>query len=117
MYKVKPFLLRNARQLRNYSTDAEQWLWEHLRNRRMNGYKFRRQVPIGNYIVDFLCKEKRLIIELDGSQHNLHKEYDQQRTVYLASQGYRVERYWNNQVFQEGEAVLEDILRQLEVSG
>jgi very-short-patch-repair endonuclease len=114
MHKVKPFLLRNARQLRKTSTDAEQRLWQHLRNRQINGYKFCRQVPIGSYVVDFLCKEKKLIVELDGSQHNLQKEYDQQRTEFLISQGYRVVRYWNNQVLQESEAVLEDILRELE---
>ena len=114
MHKVTAYLLRNARHLRKRGTDAEQRLWRQLRNRQINGYKFRRQVPIGNYIVDFLCKEKRLIVELDGSQHNLRKEYDQQRTEFFISQGYRVVRYWNNQVQQESEAVLEDILRELE---
>ncbi len=115
MPKVKSHLLQNARELRKSATDAELWLWLYLRNRRMNGYKFCRQVPIGKYIVDFLCKEIKLVIELDGSQHCLQKEYDQRRTKYLASKGYRVVRYRNNQVLQEGEAVLEDILRQLEV--
>ncbi len=116
MHKVKPHLLRNARELRSSLTDAEQWLWQNLRNRRMNGYKFLRQAPIENYIVDFICKEAKLIVELDGSQHHLQQEYDQQRTEYLALLGYRVVRYWNNQVLQEGGAVLEDILRQLETS-
>ncbi len=112
--KIKPYLLRNARQLRKSGTDAEQWVWKHLRNRQINGYKFCRQVPIGNYVVDFLCKKAKLIIELDGSQHSLQKQHDQQRTEYLVAQGYRVVRYWNNQVLQEGEAVLEDILKELE---
>jgi very-short-patch-repair endonuclease len=71
-------------------------------------------VPIGSYVVDFLCKEKKLIVELDGSQHNLQKGYDQRRTEFLTSQGYRVVRYWNNQVQQDGEAVLDDIFRKLE---
>jgi very-short-patch-repair endonuclease len=115
MRKVKPYLLRNARTLRKFGTDAERRLWQRLRNRQINGYKFCRQAPVGNYIVDFLCKEKKLIVELDGSQHNLQKEYDQRRTQYLVSQGYSVIRYWNNEVLQEGEAVLDDILRQLEI--
>lgn len=114
MHKTKPHIKRYASELRKSGTDAEHWLWRYLRNRRMNGYKFRRQVPIGNYIVDFLCKEKGLVIELDGSQHCLQKEYDQERTEYLISQGYMIVRYWNNQVLQEGEAVLEDIFLQLE---
>ncbi len=112
--KIKPYLLRNARQLRKSGTDAEQWVWKRLRNRQINGYKFCRQVPIGNYVVDFLCKKAKLIIELDGSQHSLQKQHDQQRTKYLVAQGYRVVRYWDNQVLQEGEAVLEDILGELE---
>ncbi len=115
MHKVKPYLLKNSRDLRKFGTDAEQWLWQKLRNRQMNGYKFCRQIPIDKYIVDFLCKERRLVIELDGSQHFLQKGYDQQRSDYLASKGYRIVRYWNNQVLQEGEAVLEDILQHLEV--
>lgn len=115
MPQVKSHLLHNARELRKFGTDAEHWLWQQIRNRRMNGYKFCRQVPVGKYIVDFLCKDRKLVIELDGSQHCLQEMYDQQRTKYLATRGYKVVRYWNNQVLQEGDAVLEDILRQLEV--
>ncbi len=116
MHKVKSYLIHNARELRKSATDAEQRLWQNLRSRQMNGYKFRRQAPIGKYIVDFLCKEAKLVVELDGSQHCLQEEHDQRRTDYLISHGYRVVRYWNNQVLQEGEAVLEDILLQLEGS-
>ncbi len=116
MRRVKSHLQRYARELRKTGTDAELLLWQRLRNRRMNGYKFRRQAPMGSYIVDFLCTEAKLVIELDGSQHCSQKGYDLQRTNYLASRGYRVVRYWNNQVLQESEAVLADILQLLETN-
>ena len=70
LYAHNPRLLRNARQLRSRMTDAEQCLWQHLRDRRLNGYKFRRQQPIGNYIADFVCIRPKLIVEADGSQHD-----------------------------------------------
>ncbi len=116
MRKGRAYLQKYARELRKTGTDAELLLWQRLRNRRMNGYKFRRQAPMGNYIVDFICKEARLVIELDGSQHCSQKEYDLQRTNYLAARGYRVVRYWNNQVLQESDAVLEDIRGLLETN-
>ena len=100
--------------MRQAPTDAEQWLWQQLRGRRLLGSKFRRQVPIGDYIVDFLCKESRLIVEIDGSQHQEQQDYDRLRTEFLERNGYRVVRYWNNEILQEGEAVLESILRALE---
>jgi len=77
------------------------------------GYKFRRQVPIGNYIADFLCKERRLVVEIDGSQHQDQGTNDQRRTEYLKRKGYRV-RFWNNEVLQQGEAVLVALTQAIE---
>jgi len=99
--------------LRSNATDAESRLWYRLRNRRLNSHKFRRQVAIGRYFVDFLCPAKRLIIEVDGGQHAEAAPYDQHRTEFLKRQGYRVVRYWNHDVLSRTEEVLEDILRQL----
>jgi very-short-patch-repair endonuclease len=104
---------QHARELRRNSTDAEKWLWQRLRNRQLLGHKFRRQVPIGPYIVDFICLERRLLIEVDGSQHRQQEDYDEGRSQFLAMQGCRVLRYWNNEVLQQGEAVLESILQAL----
>jgi adenine-specific DNA-methyltransferase len=90
-------------------TDAEALLWVLLRNRRIAGAKFRRQHPVGRYILDFYCDEKRLGIELDGGQHGEAVEYDQQRDDWLLAQGIRVLRFWNNQMLTEIEAVMEAI--------
>ncbi len=98
-----------ARKLRKTMTDAERRLWYDLRHRQIGHARFRRQAPIGPYIVDFVCFEKRLIIELDGGQHAVHVEEDLRRTNWLTAQGFRVLRFWNHQVFEEGEAVLEGI--------
>ena len=98
-----------ARELRKNMTDAERRLWHHLRHRQIGRDRFRRQAPIGPYIVDFACFEKRLIIELDGGQHAVRVEEDIRRTDWLNSQGFRVIRFWNNQVFENGEAMLEAI--------
>ncbi len=100
---------KRARLLRRQSTDAEKFLWHYLRDRRLGGFKFRRQVPIEPYIVDFLCLESRLIIEVDGGQHDEQQQYDLQRTGYLANKGYRVIRFWNNQVLNDTDEVLEKI--------
>jgi very-short-patch-repair endonuclease len=102
------------RRLRNASTDAERALWRRLRMRQLDGCKFRRQHPFGDYIVDFVCLERRLVIELDGSQHADSMEADAQRTAYLEDAGFRVLRFWNNQVFEEMAGVLETILRALQ---
>ena len=96
--------------LRQDSTDAENRMWYLLRNRRLGGFKFRRQYPIGPYIADFCCYEKRLIIELDGGQHAERESSDEARTRYLEYQGYRVMRFWNDQVLKETDAVCEMIL-------
>jgi very-short-patch-repair endonuclease len=98
-----------ARQLRKNMTEAELALWRHLRLRQLIGCKFRRQQPIGNYIVDFVCFEKQLIIEIDGGQHSQQSTYDCERDEWLHKEGFRVIRFWNNQVLQEIEAVKEII--------
>ena len=98
-----------ARLLRQQSTKAEHHLWQRLRRRQLLGLKFRRQVVIGKYIVDFFCFEKGLIIEVDGSQHMENVEYDELRTQCLERKGYEVIRFWNNEVLNNIEAVLEQI--------
>ena len=103
-----------ARELRTNSTDTERALWRHLRLCQLGGYKFRRQQPIGQYIVDFVCLDKRLIIELDGGQHSEKVDYDSARTAWLEAQGFRLLRFWNNQVLDEIDAVKAIILRSLE---
>jgi len=113
MHKIPPLQQERARALRHDATDAEHWLWQHLRSRQLLGQKFRRHVPIGQYIVDFLCCECELIVEVDGSQHRQQEGYDRTRTHFLESQGYRVIRYWNNEVLQQGDAVLESIMQAL----
>jgi len=99
--------LRFARQLRRESTDAERPLWFHLRDRRL-GVKFRRQLPVGPFIVDFLSVEAMLIVELDGSQHD--DDIDAGRTRFLKRRGYRVLRFWNHDALVRTESVLEVIL-------
>ena len=99
-----------ARQLRRNMTDAERRLWRHLRRRQLVGCKFRRQCPIGRYIVDFVCFEQMLVIELDGGQHADQTARDAQRDAWLKTQGYQVMRFWNNEVLQKTEVVLEVIL-------
>jgi very-short-patch-repair endonuclease len=98
---------QKAKQLRRNSTDAERNLWSHIRNRQLEGWKFRRQLPVGKYIVDFACPELRLIIEIDGGQHDEQIHYDLGRTRFLQSKGYRVFRFWNNEVLGNIEGVLE----------
>ena len=91
-------------------TDAELLLWQHLRNRQLGGYKFRRQKPIGPFIVYFICVEKHLIIEVDGGQHAEQLEADKKRTRFLEQNGYKVIRFWNNEVILKSESVLNEIL-------
>ena len=106
-------LKQRARKLRAEATDAERALWARLRRRQVLGYKFRRQQPLGHYIVDFVCLEKRLIVEVDGSQHIEQKGYDEARTKWLESQGYRVLRFWNDEVLDSTESVIEAIAEAL----
>src|SRR3954451_25366706 len=94
-----------SRKLRVNQTDAEKKLWNHIRNRQINGSKFVRQEPIGRYICDFVCSEKRLVIEVDGGQHS-DSSRDEVRDRYLRAQGYRVMRFWNNDVLSNTEGVL-----------
>ena len=103
-----------ARVLRQDMTIAENRMWYFLRNRSLNGYKFVREYVIGNYIADFVCRDKKLIVEIDGGQHMEAAEYDQRRTTYLTANGYKVVRFWNNEVLLNVQGVLETILRSLE---
>lgn len=105
-----------ARQLRREQTKAELELWMRLRGRRL-GVKFRRQHPIGAYIADFCCPERRLIIELDGGQHAVQARADKARTSYMENQGFRVLRFWNDQVLTDIDAVLEQIFSELRTGG
>lgn len=102
-------LLDNAKSLRRTMTDAEQKLWYHLRAHRFMGRKFKRQKPLGHYVVDFVCLEEKLVIELDGGQHAENVEYDKERDAWLHSEGYKVLRFWNNQLMNETDSVLEQI--------
>ena len=105
---------RQARRLRQESTDAEKALWQLLRRHQLAGYKFRRQVPAGRYIVDFMCLNPKLVIELDGGQHQAQSAADAARTRWLEQRGFRVIRFWNNQALEETEAVTEAILNALQ---
>jgi very-short-patch-repair endonuclease len=100
---------QKARTLRSRQTKAEWQLWYHLRGHRFLGLKFKRQKPLGRYIVDFICFEHSLVIEIDGGQHCESVGYDWQRDAWLRSQGYRVLRFWNHEVLGETGAVLEQI--------
>src|SRR4030095_5791058 len=100
-----PKAQQRAQVLRKRTTDTERLLWSRLRRRQIRGYRFRRQVPIGNYIAEFVCIEARLIIELDGSQHQENLAYDEQRTRYLEQRGYEIFRVWDNQAFTETQSV------------
>ena len=104
-------LRRYARELRRNMTKAERRLWRRLRGGQL-GVKFRRQQPIGRYIVDFVCLERRLVVEVDGGQHD-GSEYDRERDEWLEREGYRVVRFWDNEVMKEIEVVMEEIVRVL----
>jgi very-short-patch-repair endonuclease len=101
-----------AKGMRREPTDAEATMWRLLRDRRLARFKFRRQVPFQNYILDFVCFERRIVIEIDGSQH-ASSERDVARDIALSVEGFRTVRYWNNDVLQRPRAVLEDILAKL----
>ena len=106
--------INRARKLRSSPTDAERILWQYLRLRQFGRHKFRRQRPIGSYIVDFICLEKKLIIEVDGDQHHERKQYDEKRTAWLESQGFTVLRFSDHEVLTEIEAVTEVIWNELQ---
>ena len=102
-------LTNKARSLRKNKTDVKQLVWKYLRNRQQYNYKFRRQFPIEPYVVDFACLELKLIIELDGGQHANRINYDDQRSSFLEQRGFKVIRFWNNDVTENTEGVLEAI--------
>ena len=107
-------LVSYAKELRNHCTDSERTLWRYLRAKRLEGFKFRRQQPIGKYIVDFVCLEKKIIIEIDGGQHTEANAevYDRIRDSWLEGEGYRVLRFWANEILLNTEGVLGLIMEQ-----
>ena len=110
MLKKNP-LTSLAKELRKKSTDTERTLWKYLRAKRMDGIKFRRQQPLGNYIVDFVCFERKIIIELDGGQHAQtgQREKDKERDRWLEKQGYYILRFWDNEVLNNTREVMDVI--------
>jgi very-short-patch-repair endonuclease len=117
--RIAPMASERARTLRKNLTDAEAILWRRLRRKELDHYRFRRQQPIGPYVVDFFCAEAKLIVELDGGQHNEAASLvrDARRTEWLEARGYRVLRFWNNQVREQLDGVLETILDNLHGAG
>lgn len=109
--KVPPHLRQNARRMRSAMTEAELKLWNELRAHRLMGLSFRQQMSIGRYIADFACPEHKLIVEVDGSQHADNETYDQARTRFLEGQGWRVVRFWNDDVLNDIDSVCTHILR------
>ena len=98
-----------AQSLRNNATDRERLLWLELRQRRFGGHEFSRQIPIGPFICDFVCRRSKLVIELDGGQHSARADADAKRTRFVEEQGYRVIRFWNHEVLENMEGVLHAI--------
>ncbi|MDX3927081.1 MAG: endonuclease domain-containing protein [Shinella sp.] len=110
--KHRPGKTTHARQLRQNETEEEHHLWSDPRARRLNGFKFARQVPPGPHIVDFLCREQKLVVEIGGFQH-AENSYDERRTSWLNAQGYSVLRFWNHEISKQRRSVLETILAAL----
>ena len=110
-------LKKLVKDLRKNQTLPEQIFWHKIRARRFSNYKFRRQVQIGNYIVDFVCRKKKIIIEIDGGQHNTPEEiiYDKKRTEFLNSRGYKVIRFWNSDIDKNIDGVYKVLLREFGV--
>ncbi|MBZ9868678.1 endonuclease domain-containing protein [Mesorhizobium sp. CA15] len=106
---VTPAKRNFARSMRRESTDAEDRLWQELRGRRRDNIKFRRQVPIGRFVADFLCAEAKLVVEIDGSQH-AESRHDQERDAELKVRGFRVLRFWNDDVLKDLDAVCDTII-------
>lgn len=113
-YTYNKTLLSYAKSNRKEDNDAEHHLWYYLRNRRLGGYKFRRQFPVNNYILDFYCSEKKIAIELDGSQHTEHEFYDKRRDDQLKKLGITILRFWDIDVFRNIAGVLEQVVIILE---
>ena len=118
--KNKPFiayredLKTKAKDNRKAPTEAEKLLWHVIRNKKLKGYKFHRQKPLGNYIIDFYCSELKLAIEIDGDSHTLQEVYDNKRTAELKKNGITVKRYWNNDILENIDGVYEDLLNAIE---
>lgn len=112
-----PTQKENARYLRKNMTSQERKVWDVIRNRQFYGYRFLRQYVIGVYIVDFICREKKLIIEIDGGQHNEPKnlEYDKQRSLYLESKGYRIIHFWNNEIDNNLTGVYQQLQKEFDI--
>lgn len=115
--RISPAAKLNSRSLRKQMTDAERKLWRHLRMGQVGGFKFRRQHPLGMYILDFVCLEAGLVVEVDGGQHAENAEQDKDRTDWLERQGLRVLRFWNNDVLRDIEGVKEAIWQALGKAG
>jgi very-short-patch-repair endonuclease len=105
-------LTNTARHLRSRQTEAEKLVWKYLRARQLEGFKFRRQQPIDKFIVDFICLELRIIIEIDGGQHSIDKEIDAGRDNYLRNAGFKILRFWNHEVLENISGVIETIRNQ-----
>lgn len=110
--KRRPGKTQQARRLRRTETEEERRLWSDLRDRRLNDYKFSRQIPLGAYVADFLCREQRLIVEIDGF-HHAERRTDKTRTDWLNRQGYSVLRFWNHEITQQRRTVLDTIVAAL----
>src|SRR5687768_15017647 len=113
-FKRRPTIL--AQRLRNNATDAERHLWRHLSRRQLGGYTFSRQIPVGRFVCDFMCREARLVVEVDGGQHDDRSPLDAERTEWIESEGYRVLRFWNNEVLENTDGVLQSILERLKTA-
>jgi very-short-patch-repair endonuclease len=114
-FQHRPVAKRNrnfAKAMRRGATDAELAMWRLLRHRRLVGFKFRRQIPIEGFIVDFVCFDRKIVVEIDGSQH-FSSQRDERRDFVLAHEGFRVLRYWNNDVLQRPTSVIEDLFAHL----
>ena len=109
MHRIKPVTRQHARALRREMTDAEKLLWGHLRGKQLGGFKFRRQHPLGQYILDFVCLEAGVVVEVDGGQHGRQQAYDRLRTAWLERQGFRVLRLWNHEVLNDLDSAKEAI--------
>jgi very-short-patch-repair endonuclease len=107
--EFKPRNTARAKALRNQATPAERLLWTALSNRKVDGYKFSRQIPVGPYFADFLCREARLVVELDGYSHDMNQEYDQRRDAFMVEQGFTVRRFANADVMNNLDGVVRTV--------
>ncbi|MCJ7596571.1 MAG: DUF559 domain-containing protein [Desulfobacterales bacterium] len=105
-----------VKSLRKRLTDAEKVLWKHLRAKQLQGLKFRRQEPVGKYVVDFVCYQKRIVVEVDGGQHSKESSKDEERDRWFRKQGFKVLRFWNNDVLTNTNGVLEMIIKNISPS-